>query len=131
MSEVPDDLYYNTDHDWVKVAGPNEIIVGITDHAQHSLSDIVYVELPDMGGEYDKGNAMAIVESVKAASDVLAPISGKVTKVNEALEETPELINESPYEMGWIFHLEPTDLDDELAQLMDAAAYRNHFENAE
>lgn len=124
MSEVLDDLHYSAEHEWIKVLESGEVSVGITDHAQDSLSDIVYVELPELGSSYHKGEAMAIVESVKAASDIFAPLTGKVTKINETLEETPELLNESPYELGWIFNIKPKDLKAEMADMMDGAAYR-------
>ncbi len=124
MSKVIDDLHYSAEHEWIKVLESGEVSVGITDHAQDSLSDIVYVELPEVDTVYQKGEAMAIVESVKAASDIFAPLAGKVTMVNEALEETPELLNESPYELGWLFHMEPEDLEAGKAEMMDAAAYR-------
>ena len=97
MSEIPDNLGYTKDHEWVGQDEGNGVKVGITDYAQDSLSDVVFVELPNVGDEYQRGEVMAVAESVKAASDIYAPISGKILAVNEKLEESPELVNESPY----------------------------------
>ena len=103
MSLVPDNLNYTEEHEWLKVQEDGQARVGITDYAQDSLSDVVFVELPEVGDQFTKGDVMAVAESVKAASDIYAPISGKIALINEKLEESPELVNESPYEFGWMF----------------------------
>lgn len=122
MSEVPEGLGYTKDHEWAKVEG-RRARVGITDHAQHELTDVVYVELPPVGKVVKRGEELGVVESVKAASEIYAPLSGKVVEVNKVLEERPELVNQSPYGEGWIVVLEVADPDETL---WDAAAYRKH-----
>lgn len=122
MSNVPEDLKYAASHEWVRVEGETAT-VGITDHAQHELTDVVFVELPAVGRELRAGEACAVVESVKTASDVYAPLSGTVTAVNEALAANPGLVNSEPYGAGWFFRLQLTQ-PAELARLLDAAAYR-------
>jgi len=117
---------YTKDHEWVKIEG-SEAYVGISDHAQHSLGDVVYVELPDVGDEFDKGEAFAVVESTKAASDVYLPVAGKVVEVNEALDDAPELINEDAF-ANWIAKLELSG-DADTSDLMDAAAYKEFCDN--
>ena len=119
---VPDDLYYAESHEWVRVEGENAR-VGITDHAQAELTDVVYVELPKVGATATAKGQIAVVESVKAASDIYAPVSGTVTEVNKALEGNPALINTDPFGEGWIFVLK-MDSPDEVKQLKDAAGYR-------
>jgi glycine cleavage system H protein len=112
---IPEDLKYTKTHEWVKVEG-NKAKVGITYHAQEQLNDIVYVELPEVGTEVSKGDSLAVVESVKAASDVYAPVSGKVVAVNSALEDSPELLNEDPY-ANWMVEIEmsnPSEVDELL-----------------
>ena len=126
MSTVPKNLRYAKSHEWAQVEG-QEATIGISDYAQHELTDVVYVELPEVGDEVRQGESFAIVESVKAASDVLAPVSGTVTAVNEALIDAPELVNESPYEDGWFIRVELSD-EDAAAGLMDAAAYAAYLE---
>lgn len=121
----PDDLRYSKDHEWVRVEEGNLARVGITSYAQDELGDVVFVDLPQVGDEVDAGQGFATVESVKAVSDIYAPVSGKIVEVNEALTDNPELINESPYEKGWIAVIEmssPEELDD----LLDAEAYEAH-----
>ena len=118
---IPDDLQYTKDHEWIAVDG-NIATVGITDHAQGALGDLVFVELPEVGAELEKGDEMAVVESVKAASEVYAPLSGEVIEVNEALNESPETINDSPYDDGWIAKIKIRDKG-ELDETMDAEAY--------
>ena len=108
MNEVPSDLKFLDSHEWVKV-DENTVIVGISDHAQDELGEVVFVELPAIGDEFVSGDEAAVVESVKAASEVYTPISGEVIEVNEALEENPELVNTSPYEDGWFFKLKVSD----------------------
>jgi len=122
MSNVPEDLKYAASHEWVRVEGETAT-VGITDHAQHELTDVVFVELPAVGRELRAGEACAVVESVKTASDVYAPVSGTVTAVNEALAANPGLVNSDPYSAGWFFRLRLAQ-PAELAKLLDAAAYR-------
>jgi len=122
MSEVPEDMYYTKEHEWVRVEG-DEIVIGITDHAQNALTDIVYVELPDVGEELEDMEEFAIVESVKSASPIFAPLAGKVTAVNEELDDTPELINEAPYGAGWIIRMRLNN-PEAVSTLMDAAAYK-------
>ena len=121
MSKIPEDLSYTKDHEWVLVEDDGNVKVGITDYAQDSLSDVVFVELPEVGDEYSKDDAMAVAESVKAASDIYAPVSGKISSVNTKLEESPELINESPYDFGWLVVIEP---DEDLENLLDSNSYR-------
>ena len=121
MSEIPENLSYTKDHEWASLQDDGKVKVGITDHAQDALSDVVFVELPDIGSEFVKGDAMAVAESVKAASDIYAPVSGKIVLVNDKLEESPELINESPYDFGWMVVIEP---DGDLEGLLDSNAYR-------
>ena len=119
---VPDDLFYTESHEWVRREGDNAR-VGITDHAQAELTDVVYVELPKMGAQAEARGQIAVVESVKAASDIYAPIKGTVVEVNKALEGNPALINTDPFGEGWIFILK-MDSPDDVKQLKDAAGYR-------
>jgi glycine cleavage system H protein len=122
---APDDLLYTESHEWIKREGDN-VRVGITDHAQSELTDVVYVELPKMDRQANAKEAIAVVESVKAASDIYAPVKGMVVDVNKALEADPGLINREPYCQGWIFVLK-IDNADELKNLKDAAAYRTQI----
>ena len=122
---VPDDLLYTETHEWIKREGGN-VRVGITDHAQSELTDVVYVELPKMDRQANAKQAIAVVESVKAASDIYAPVKGTVVEVNKALEADPGLINREPYGQGWIFVLKIDNADD-LKQLKDAAAYKKQI----
>lgn len=119
--KVVEGLFYTEDHEWVKVDG-NKAKVGITDHAQHELGDIVYVELPEEDDELSKGDVFGVVESVKAASDSFTPLSGTIVAINEDLEDAPESVNENPYD-AWMFEIEMSDLS-ELDELMDAEAYK-------
>ena len=119
---VPDDLLYTDTHEWVKREGDN-VRVGITDHAQSELTDVVYVELPKMDRQANAKEAIAVIESVKAASDIYAPVKGRVVEVNKALEADAGLINREPYGQGWIFVLKIENPDD-LKNLKDAAAYK-------
>ena len=126
MSLVPDDLNYTEEHEWLKFGKKDSLArVGITDYAQASLSDVVFVELPEVGDQFTRGDVMAVAESVKAASDIYAPISGKIVSINEKLEESPELVNESPYEFGWMVLIEP---EGEVNGLLDAASYRESID---
>lgn len=121
MSNIPDNLMYDASHEWIRIEG-DVATIGITDHAQDQLGDLVFVELPDVGDELEKGDSCAVVESVKAASDVYSPLSGEVLEVNEELADSPESINESPYEAGWLFKLRVTGDTDHL---VDAAGYQS------
>jgi glycine cleavage system H protein len=123
---IPDDLLYAETHEWIKREGDN-IRVGITDHAQSELTDVVYVELPKMDRQANAKEPIAVVESVKAASDIYAPVTGTVVEINKALEADPGLINREPYGQGWIFVLKLDNADD-LKQLKDAASYRTGIE---
>ena len=125
MSLVPDNLNYTEEHEWLKVQEDGQARVGITDYAQDSLSDVVFVELPEVGDQFTRGDVMAVAESVKAASDIYAPISGKIISINGKLEESPELVNESPYEFGWMVLIEP---EGEVNGLLDAASYRESID---
>src|ERR1044072_5541319 len=122
---VPDDLLYTETHEWIKREGEN-VRVGITDHAQSELTDVVYVELPKMDRQANAKEAVAVVESVKAASDIYAPVKGTVVEVNKALEADPGLINPDAHGQGWIFVLKLDNADD-LKQLKDAAAYKKQI----
>ena len=112
---VPAELRYTKDHEWVRVEG-DVAVIGITEHAQDQLGDVVFVELPDVGSSYETGDTFGTVESVKAVSDLYAPLSGEVTEINEALEDTPENVNSEPYEGGWMIKVKVTSgLDDLLS----------------
>lgn len=113
MSELPGDLKYTKEHEWLRQEEDGTVTIGITDHAQSALGDLVYVELPEVGQEVESGGEMAVVESVKAASDVYAPIAGEVVAVNEELADDPEKINADPYGDGWIVRMQPTGDDEE------------------
>jgi len=128
MSNIPSELKFTKTHEWVRDEGDGTVTVGISDHAQELLGDLVFVELPEEGEEITAGDECAVVESVKAASDVYCPCSGEVTEVNEALAEAPETINSDAYEEGWMFKLKLLDAG-ELDALMDAEAYAEHCEN--
>ncbi|MDA9112314.1 glycine cleavage system protein GcvH [Gammaproteobacteria bacterium] len=122
MKEIPGDLKFRTSHEWVRVEEDGTVTVGISDHAQDLLGDIVFVELPDIGSQICSEDEVAIVESVKAASDVYSPISGEVIEVNELLLDTPETINESPYSDGWFYKIQPDDMN-ELDELLSPDEY--------
>lgn len=121
MSEVPSELRYTKSHEWLRMEDDGSITVGITDHAQEQLGDLVFVELPEAGTEFIAGDECCVVESVKAASDVYMPVSGEIIAVNETLDDEPETINSSPYDNGWLFKLQPSG--DEVEELMDSDAY--------
>jgi glycine cleavage system H protein len=122
MSEIPEGQYYTKEHEWLRVEG-NEITIGITDHAQHALTDIVYIELPGEGEVLADMEEFAIVESVKSASPIFAPFAGEITAVNDALEDAPELMNSDPYGEGWIVRMVLED-PNAVSSLMDAAGYK-------
>lgn len=129
MSETPAELRYAASHEWAQLQD-GVVTVGISDFAQDALGDVVYVELPVLDQEVAAGAEIAVVESVKAASDIYAPISGKVVAINDALEDAPERVNQDPYGAGWFFKLEPLD-PAELDNLMGADAYQDHCESDE
>ena len=122
MSDIPGDLKFLSSHEWARVEADGTITIGISDHAQDLLGDIVFVELPEVGQSVDAENDTAIVESVKAASDIYSPLSGEVIEVNSLLEDQPEIINSSPYEDGWFYKLTPSDVG-ELDNLLSPEDY--------
>ena len=126
MSEIPEGLIYTKEHEWIKVEG-NEITVGITDYAQNALTDVVWVELPELGVSVKSMESFANVESVKSVSEIYAPVSGEVTEINEDLEDAPETVNTDPYGDGWICKMRMED-SGELDALLDAAAYKSLIE---
>ncbi len=125
MSNVPDNLRYTKDHEWARLEG-KRATVGITDHAQDELTDVVFVELPKVGRAVTAGEVLGTVESVKAVSEIFSPLAGKVVDVNKALEGSPEVVNKDPYGVGWMVVLEVAD-PAQAGGLMDAAAYRKHI----
>lgn len=127
MSEIPGDLKFLRSHEWARVEDGGRIVVGISDHAQGQLGDLVYVELPTLGDHVDAGNGCAVVESVKAASDVYSPVSGTIVAINEALNDKPETINEDAYGEGWIFAVKMDD-PAELEEMLDPDAYAELLE---
>ena len=128
MSNVPGDLKYTKSHEWVRLEGDDIAVIGITDHAQAALGDLVFVETPEVGATFDAGDACAVVESVKAASDVYSPLAGEVIDANSDLADTPELVNQDPYGDGWIMKLRLDD-PDELEELLDADDYEETLED--
>jgi glycine cleavage system H protein len=122
MSNIPADLRYTSSHEWVRDNGDGTVTVGITDHAQEQLGDLVFVETPEIGNAVEAGEACAVVESVKAASDIYAPLSGEIIEANPDLADAPELVNSDPYTSGWIFQIRIED-EDALGELLDAEAY--------
>lgn len=122
MSQTPSELKYARSHEWARLEADGSITVGISDHAQEALGDVVYVELPEAGTELVAGDEAGVVESVKAASDIYAPVSGEVLEVNPLLEDAPETVNSDPYVDGWLYRLQPSD-GNELENLLDAADY--------
>jgi len=125
MSNTPEDLSYTKDHEWIRAKG-NEATVGITDHAQNQLGDVVYVELPKVGDKFESSEPFGSVESVKAVSEVYMPVSGAVTEVNEALNDSPEQVNEDPYGEGWMIRIK-VDKPAELDALLTAAEYEDYI----
>jgi glycine cleavage system H protein len=122
MSNIPAELRFAESHEWAKQEG-DLIVVGISDHAQEALGDVVFVELPEIGKVFAAGDAAGVVESVKAASDIYSPVGGEVVAVNEALGDAPEELNNTPYD-SWIFKVKPSNADGDLAKLLDAAGYK-------
>lgn len=127
MSELRDELKYLSSHEWARVEADGTVTVGITDHAQDALGDVVYVEAPEVGSEVTAGQEAGVVESVKAASDIFSPISGEVIAINESLEEAPETVNSSPYDDGWFFKVKPDELG-ELENALDVEGYKSLIE---
>ena len=125
MSELPGDLLFTSEHEWLRKEEDGTVTIGITDHAQEALGDLVYVELPEVGQDVTSGGDMAVVESVKAASDVYSPVSGEVTAVNEVLADTPENINTDPYGDGWIVRIRPSD---DAAETMTPMEYEEFLD---
>ena len=125
MSDIPGDLRYASTHEWIRINDDGTASVGISDHAQDALGDIVFVELPEPGSTVNAKDEVAVVESVKAASDIYSPVSGEITAINEALVDAPETVNSSPYENGWFFKIKIGD-ETRLQELMDANAYSDH-----
>lgn len=126
MSSIPSDLKFLDSHEWARLESDGTVTIGISDHAQGALGDLVFVEVPEVGKALTKGGAAAVVESVKAASDVYSPVSGEVIEANEALGSAPELVNTDPYGQGWLFKIKPAHkggLESELDQLLNATAY--------
>ena len=130
MSNVPEELRYTKSHEWIRVEDDGSITVGITDHAQEQMGDLVYVELPEVGRNVGGSEELVVIESVKAASDVYTPVAGEVTEVNDVLTDAPEMVNSDPYGDGWLFKLAPTDPGD-LNDMMDAHEYTEHAADAE
>lgn len=128
MSNIPAELKYATSHEWVRDEGDGTFTVGITEHAQGLLGDMVFVDLPDVGDEIDAGEDCAVAESVKAASDIYAPLSGKIVAINEELEDSPELVNSDPFSEGWLFRVKASD-ESELDSLLDADGYAESIED--
>lgn len=126
--KIKEGLYYTKDHEWAQVLEDGTVLVGISDYAQKELGDLAYVELPEVGREVAKGDVLCEVESVKAVSEVYAPVSGEVIEVNEELEDAPEKINEDPYG-AWIAKIKPSNLEEELKELMDANAYAEYLKS--
>lgn len=127
MSNIPSELRYAASHEWVRPEGDGTYTVGISEHAQELLGDMVFVELPDVGDTVAAGDDVAVAESVKAASDVYAPIGGEVVAINEDLEDSPELVNSDPYGDGWLFRIKADD-DAEFNELLDAEGYENSID---
>lgn len=127
MSNIPSELKYATSHEWVRNEGDGTVTVGITEHAQDLLGDMVFVELPDIGDHVSAGDDVAVAESVKAASDIYAPVSGEIIAVNEALEDAPETVNSDAFGEGWLFKIKLAD-PAELDALLDAQGYENSID---
>lgn len=127
MSNVPNELKYRDSHEWVRKETDGIYTVGITEHAQELLGDMVFVDLPDVGNTYNQGDDCAVAESVKAASDIYAPVSGEIVEVNSALDGEPELVNSAPYAEGWLFKIKASN-ESELDSLLDADAYKDSID---
>jgi glycine cleavage system H protein len=125
MSQTPSELKYASSHEWARLEEDGTVTIGITDHAQEALGDVVFVELPEVGDRLAAGDEAGVVESVKAASDIYAPLSGEVIAINSALEDEPETVNGDPYNDGWFFRIQPDDTE-ELQNLLSAEDYAEH-----
>jgi glycine cleavage system H protein len=123
VSEIRDGLYYSREHEWAKVDG-NLVVIGITDHAQNALHEITYVEIKEVGTTLGANEECGLVESMKASSDIFTPVAGEIVEVNNKLEDAPEIVNDSPYDNGWMFKIKPSNLNGDLAGLMDSKAYK-------
>lgn len=130
MTRIPKELRYTQTHEWVRSEDDGTLVIGITDHAQSQLGELVFVELPDIGDVISSSDEICVVESVKAASDVYSPISGKIIAINEDLEEAPNLVNTDPYGDGWLVKIDPSDAE-ELQELLEADAYEEYLEEDE
>lgn len=130
MSEVLENLYYSETHEWIRLEDENVVTIGVTDHAQNSMGDMVYVDLPEVGDNIDLNGECGVLESVKSASDLYAPVAGEVVEVNEALVDAPDLVNKDPYGDGWILKMKLEDNGD-LEKLMNPEAYRELLDVAE
>lgn len=128
MSNIPDDLKYASTHEWISVNEDGLVTVGISDHAQEALGDIVFVELPEAGANVNSKEEVAVVESVKAASDIYSPLTGEVVEINESLLDSPETVNASPYELGWFFKIRMEN-EAELDDLMNSESYSEYCDN--
>ena len=128
---TPDDLYYSKEHEWLRLEGDGSATIGITDHAQQELGDIVYVELPDPHTALEADDVMGSVESVKAVSEIFCPVGGTVTEVNESLEDAPEVVNSDPYGEGWLIRLRLDDAGSPAATMLSAADYEKHVASEE
>ena len=129
MSDIPGNLRYAKTHEWIRLEGDGTATVGITDHAQDAMGDLVYVQLPEVGEQKAAGDEAGVVESVKAASDIYSPVDGEIIEVNTQLEDTPELVNEDPYDRGWLFRLRVNDAA-QVDGLLTADQYQNQLDNA-
>jgi glycine cleavage system H protein len=127
MSDIPSDLRYMSSHEWVRVDTDGTAYVGITDHAQNAMGDLVYVEMPEVGDTLAAGDEVGVVESVKAASDIYSPVSGEIIAINEALNDNPEQVNSDPYGDGWLYRIKMSD-PGELEDLMTAEEYAEQLE---
>jgi glycine cleavage system H protein len=127
MSNTPAELKYAASHEWARLEEDGTITVGITEHAQEALGDVVFVELPELGADFAAAEEVGVVESVKAASDIYSPVSGKIIAINEVLVDEPEMVNSDPYHDGWFFKIQPDDLS-ELENLLDAEGYEASYE---
>ena len=130
MRKIPKELKYTSTHEWVRFEEDGMLVIGITDHAQAQLGELVFVDLPDVGIMVHSSDEICVIESVKAASEVYSPVSGKVIEVNEDLEESPSLVNSDPYHDGWLFKIDPSDTE-ELNELLDEEAYAEYLEEDE
>ncbi len=128
MQDIPKDYKFLSSHEWAKEEESSIVVIGISDYAQEQLGDIVFVELPELDSEVNQGDEIAVVESVKAASEIYSPVSGRIIDINSSLEDSPEIINSSPFEEGWFFKLEATDKS-ELENLLSPEEYSEHCED--